>query len=275
MFDRYGETVRLTVEAVSGDVASLVGYQPFSAGHIAAAATAELRGKVALVRGVHNIDSETQVGLSECVVFSADLGAAEAILVPPLASALAVWESLHLELGDAAVWTTGAPLSDLIGQAALWRGAATSIALGDTASMAAELAVPHTERVDWSDQDSAAARFEKLIAGRPGFAGVDLSGRADVIDIFLEVIPRFGRLLLAGPAGDPVTIDFYKNVHRKGIVLAATTVEPALVFDSVGGADTRAQLGRAAAIVRNPKMALKCRRLLGAAQFRVGVSLGR
>ena len=260
------------VEAVSGEVAALAGYQPFSAGRIAAAATAELRGRVVLIRGVHNLDSEIQVHLPECVLLP-DLGPAEAVLAPPLASALAVWRRLHLELGDAAVWTAGTPLSALIGQAALWWGAGTGIALGDAASMAPELPVQHAELVDWSDQDTATARFEKLIAGRPGFAAIDLSGRADVIDILLEVIPRFGRLLLAGPAGDPVTIDFYKNVHRKGIVLATTTIEPAVIFDAVGGADVRSELGRAAAILKNTRMVTHCRRLLGTAQTRVGASV--
>ena len=64
---------------------------------------------------------------------------------------------------------------------------------------------------------------------------MELSGRAEVLDILLEMMPRWSRLLLAGPAGQPVTIDFYKNVHRKGAVIAAMDVEAGSIFDLVEG----------------------------------------
>jgi hypothetical protein len=274
MLDRHGETVRLRIEALSRDITALASFRPFSAGRINAG-TVDLRGTVALLPGVHEIDGETQAGVSDCLLLSNDIAASDAVLIPPLAAALAAWEKLQLELGEAAVWSAGAPLSELMGQVALWRGAGLAIALGDARSTASPLAVEHIERVDWTDQESAIARFEKLIDGKPGFAAVELSGRADVIDIFLEAIPRFGRLLLAGPAGDPVTIDFYKNVHRKGIVLSTTTLEPAMVFDPVAGVDLRAQIRRALAILRNPQMASHCRSLLGAGQSAVRVSVAR
>jgi len=105
---------------------------------------------------------------------------------------------------------------------------------------------------------------------------VDLSGRADVIDVLLEVIPRWGRLLLAGPAGTPVTIDYYRNVHRKGIVFATTVLEPSRVFDA--HSDVRSQVARACAILGNSRMAAQCSALLAyvpSAQGMAGLSLAR
>lgn len=257
MSDRGGNDLRVRIDATSGDVAALAGYAPFASGRIANSSD------VALVPGVQIVDSELVVHPSECVRVPGPLDPSLGILAPALASALSLWETLRLELGDAAAWTTGGPLSGLVGQVALWRGACPGIELG-AATDARELDERQTERVNWSDQDIATARLAELAARRPGFAAVDLSGRADVIDIFLEVIPRWGRLLLAGPAGAPVTIDFYKNIHRKGIVIAATTIEPAAIFTSSQDNAVLKQMGRAAAILRNPKMAARCRQLLGA-----------
>ena len=132
--------------------------------------------------------------------------------------------------------------SALVGRTALWRGACSSIELGASPS-------PHQaagqEFVDWSDAEAATTRLGSLTAGRPGFVSIDVSGRASVIDILLETIPMFGRLLLAGPVGDALTIDYYKNVHRKGIVLATTVLEPAQAFDPIAGVMVRGQLSRA------------------------------
>jgi hypothetical protein len=92
---------------------------------------------------------------------------------------------------------------------------------------------------------------------------VELSGRAEVLDILLEVMPRWTRLLLAGPAGKPVTIDFYKNVHRKGAVIAATDIESASIFDAVRGASVRVQIQAATHTLQNARMAHTCLSLLG------------
>jgi threonine dehydrogenase-like Zn-dependent dehydrogenase len=264
MSERYADDLRLSIEASSGDVEALAGYRPFAAGRVVAGpSTGRQRADVALFSGAHQPGSEVRARNSDCLLIPGDVDPQLAILVPPLASALAIWETLQLELGDAAVWTTGAPLSALVGQVALWRGACPGIALG-SATNTQERHAAHVDWIDGSDQESAAASLAAAVASRPGFAAVDLSGHAEVIDVLLEAIPRWGRLLLAGPAGAPVTIDFYKNVHRKGIVMATTTVEPASIFDGGVHADARAQIGRAIAILRNPAMSASCRRLLGA-----------
>jgi threonine dehydrogenase-like Zn-dependent dehydrogenase len=251
--------LRVHIQATSHDVSALAGGRPFAVGRTGSALDSEgHRAETVLVRGTHTADSEVNIQTSECVVLAAPLSAGLAILVPPLASALALWETLRLELGDAVVWTTGHPLSALVGQVALWRGACPAIELGSPADARAHSGT--TEFVDSAEQEDAAKRLARLVGARPGFAAVDLSGRADLIDTLLEVMPQWSRLLLAGPPGAPLTIDFYKNVHRKGATIACTTIEPSRVFDT--HSDVQQQVRRACEILRNPRLAQTCQALL-------------
>ena len=271
MSERSGDSVRVGIEVSSGDASALSGYRPYVAGTLTRPGVAGSQRTV-LVPGAHAPGSDIEAAAADCVMLPAALDPAKAVLVPAVAASLALWETLHLELGDAAVWTSGGPLSALVGQASLWRGACPGIELGAKSSVG--LDPRQVEHVELSDTEAAAARLATLVSARPGFAAVDLSGRADVIDVLLEVIPRWGRLLLAGPPGAPVTIDYYRNVHRKGIVLASTVLEPSSVFDSQS--EVRSQVVRACAVLGNPRMAAQCSALLGvvpSVQLRAGLSV--
>jgi len=271
MSERSGEPVRVRIEASAGDASALIGYRPYAAGALTRPGVPGTQRTV-LVPGAPAPGSDIEAAAADCVMLPSALDPALAVLVPAVAAALALWETLRLELGDAAVWTSGGPLSALVGQAALWRGACPGIELGAESSKS--LDPRQVEHVELTDSEAAAAKLASLISARPGFAAVDLSGRADVIDVLLEVIPRWGRLLLAGPPGTPVTIDYYRNVHRKGIVLASTVLEPSRVFDSQS--DVRSQVVRACAVLGNPRMAAQCGALLGvvpSVQARAGLSV--
>jgi hypothetical protein len=195
----------------------------------------------------------------KCLAVAAALEVTRALALPPLAAALSMWESLRLELGDAAVFTAGGALSTLAGQVALWRGGCPVLELGPAGAGA----TPGITHVDWTDPEEAARQLTGATGARPGFAAVELSGRAEVLDILLEMMPRWSRLLLAGPAGQPVTIDFYKNVHRKGAVIGAMDVEAGVVFDPVRGAAARALIPAATHILMNAHMAQTCLSLVG------------
>lgn len=248
------EQYRLIADATSADVESLRGYEPF-----AVARAADASARRFFIRGAATPGAEVSLPASECLPFPKDMDASRAILALPVASVLALWDIVSLELGEVAVWTAGSPLSALTGRAALWRGARSAIELGPSPSPDRAAG---QEFVDWSDAEAATTRLGGLITGCPGFVAVDLSGRAAVIDILLESIPTFGRLLLAGPVGDSLTIDYYKNVHRKGIVMATTVLEPTHAFDPIAGVIVRGQLSRAFELLRNPVTATQCRDLL-------------
>jgi hypothetical protein len=260
--DRLSSTVDLRVAGRSRDGAGFGAGAPYVVGYpVASEWSSAERGTGGLVLAPVDAEHDSVVRVSEtaCVRVAGSLDATRALALPPLAAALSLWESLRLELGDAAVFTSGSPLSALAGQVALWRGGCPVVELGPGESGSAS-AIP---RIDWSDPEAAARQLIEATSKRPGFAAVELSGRADVLDILLEMMPRWTRLLLAGPAGKPVTIDYYRNVHRKGAVIAATDVESASIFDLVRGAAVQAQIAAATQILLNARMAVRCLALLG------------
>jgi threonine dehydrogenase-like Zn-dependent dehydrogenase len=260
--NRLAPTLELRVAARSGDCDGFSVCKPYVVGHpVASESSSGGPGAGGLLLAPLDAAPGSLVKVSElsCLRITGSLDATRALAVPPLAVALSMWESLHLELGDAAVVTSGSPLSALAAQVALWRGGCPVVDLGPADSKS----VTDVPRIDWSDPEEAARQLTEATARRPGFAAVELSGRAEVLDILLEVMPRWTRLLLAGAAGKPVTIDFYKNVHRKGAVIAATDVEPASIFDVVHGAAVRDQIAAATAALQNTRMASRCLSLLG------------
>ena len=274
MSERFATEVRVRIDSTSDQVKALEGYESYAVGRLATAGTTRVDPVMVLVRGRHAVDSEAKVSSTDVVALSGSLDVSSALLVPPLATALALWNTLQLELGEAAVWTGGSPLSGLVGQVAVWRGACPAVELGPPATAGGDDAREQMDFIDWTDAESASAKLVDLAADTPGFAAVDLSGRADVIDSLLEAIPRWGRLLLAGPPGANVTIDFYKNVHRKGIIIASTVLEPAGVFDAAHP-EILTQVPRAIGVLSNSKMADRCSRLLGLSMARAAVSLAQ
>ena len=252
MCERPSATLELRVAARSRDYEGLGDGQPFVVGH-------SLTGGLMLAAVDAAQGAVVQIAETKCLAVAASLEVTRALALPPLAAALSMWESLRLELGDAAVFTSGGALSTLAGQVALWRGGCPVVELGPAGAGA----TPDITRIDWTDPEEAARQLTGATGARPGFAAVELSGRAEVLDILLETMPRWSRLLLAGPAGQPVTIDFYKNVHRKGAVIAAMDVEAGAVFDPIQGAAARAQIPAATQTLMNARMAQTCLSLLG------------
>ena len=148
---------------------------------------------------------------------------AAALLAPPLALALWVWERARLELGEAAAVAAGHPLSPLLAWIAVLRGGFPVLQLGGRAG------AEHVEVIDPAGPD-AADRLAGTLAARPGAALVDPSGRPEVADLLLEAMPRWGRLVLAGRAGAPMTFDVYRDVHLKGATVVALRLDPGLLF---------------------------------------------
>lgn len=165
---------------------------------------------------------------ASCFPVPSSLGAEEALLAVPLASALYLWDRLGLELGEVAVYTEGSDFADLIGQVAIWRGGLPVIRL-DHGSVGP--ALDQGECLSIADQEEALRRLQLRIKDKPGVAAVDLSGRPEIIDLILEVIPRWGRVMLAGRSQQRVTVDFYTNVHRKGAVLLCEAFDPLSILE--------------------------------------------
>lgn len=163
-----------------------------------------------------------------CFPVPPSLNSREALLAVPLAAALRVWDRLQLELGEVAVYTEGSDFADLIGQVGGWQGGLPVIRLNHNPVGAS---ADRGECLSISDPDEALRRLQARIKDKPGFAAVDLSGRPEIIDLLLEVMPRWGRLLLAGKAQQSLTVDFYNNVHRKGVSLFCEVFEPVSILE--------------------------------------------
>lgn len=196
--------------------------------------------------------SEVFLDESHCVAVPPALEASAALLAPPLGLALWMWDRLRLELGELAVYTEGDVFSPLVGQVGLWRGGCPVIRLSGDADHASQ---PGIEVLTTSDPEGAARELRDRIKEKPGFAAIDLSGRPEIIDLFLEVMPRWGRMMLAGGTREPLTVDFYNNVHRKGVLLLTSVFDPTRVFQEEWG---ETYLTSAFRILQNTEMAAIC-----------------
>lgn len=199
--------------------------------------------------------SEVLLDESQCVAVPTALEAGAALLAPPLALALWMWDRLRLELGELAVYTDGDFFSPLVGQVGLWRGGCPVVRLSGDADHGPLAGI---DVLPTSDLEGVTRELRDRIKEKPGFAAIDLSGRPEVIDLFLEVLPRWGRMMLAGGTRDPLTVDFYNNVHRKGVLLLTSVFDPTRVFQEEWG---ETYLTSAFRILQNREMAAACARV--------------
>jgi hypothetical protein len=166
------------------------------------------------------------------VVVPGSIDAPTALQAPSLALALWMWDQLKLELGDVALVSGDDAFAALIAQAAVWRGGCPVIRVSAAGAPPAAGAI---DVMSIADPEVTARDLRARIAGKPGFAAVELTGRASAIDVLFEIMPRWGRMMLAGGARETLTIDFYNNVHRKGMLLLTGVVEPARALDESWG----------------------------------------
>jgi threonine dehydrogenase-like Zn-dependent dehydrogenase len=241
--------VDILLERKSSSEEALKNCSPFGVGRVVSSRPKDLassNGGLVLVRIAGSEGSEIAVKKTDCIPIPNDLDIRLAIWIPALAFALWIWEKLSLELGDVAVYSGGTPFSELVGQVALRRGGCPVIRLGNHVS---EDLNPGTETLSLEDPVFAVEKLKLRIAGKTGFAAVDLSGLPEIIDVILEALPRWGRVMLLGFESRPVTIDFYKNVHYKGAVILSGVFDPSLVFAK--DPELVAQLPRAIRILRS------------------------
>jgi hypothetical protein len=198
--------------------------------------------------------SQALVERSSCIRLPDGLDVRRALAVPMLATALWAWDELDLELGDASVYTTGSALERMIGCVAIWRGALPVARLGNDGTRV----LSGTQPIAAADPHAAMRQLAETVRAAPGFAAIDLTGRGEVLDILLEVAPRWGRILLGAPTSSRLTVDFYNNVHRKGTYLRTARLDPLLVFDSTYAATRLPHVARAIRILADDELAARC-----------------
>jgi hypothetical protein len=195
---------------------------------------------------------EVQVTAERVADLPPALDANAARLVPLVATALGAWESLGLELGEVALVTGDGPAARLMAVAATWFGACPVLRLGASDA----LTLPGIETLPAGEFGPAA--LGARLKTRPGVVVIELSGRPDVVDLILEAIPMFTRVLFAGPPGHRLTVDFYVNVHRKGLLLRSSTLAPASSVAAAWAGDAGQRCARAARFLTVPARLAEC-----------------
>lgn len=164
---------------------------------------------------------DVDIDPATALVLPTSLAPSAAILLPLAVEALRAWDTLHTEIGAAALVTTGTPWSPVLLEAARWYGAVpVPLDTGGEVEGGTEM----------KDGDTV-SRLRSSLDRYGAVSAVELTGRADMVDLLLEAITRQSRVLFAGTSREPLTIDFYVNVHRKGLHLASTVLSPEKVFD--------------------------------------------
>jgi len=248
--------MRVRAEAHSDHAAALRAFQPFALGRLIEARDGGRwsPGDRVLVRSADPKAEEVEAMASACVRVPDELASADALLIPPTAQALRVWRRLRLEIGEAALFTDGDGLADFIGLIAMWHGGLPVIRL-TTGQADREF-----ETVSITDENAAVERLRSLTANAPGLAAVDLSGSGNISAILLEALPRWGRLMLAGPCPEPFTTAFYTDIHRKGaLVCSAGDLDSIFTDPSLWNVEVR----NACRLLMHPERATKLRACLG------------
>lgn len=165
---------------------------------------------------------EVSIPESELLRLPAGLDADRLELTLPLAVTLNSLNDLGIELGTTLICTGGHAFSQLAALAAGWRGAIPVVALTDKGDTSWP---PGVEILDTADPERALETLKQRLEKQPDVAVLELSGRAEIVDICFEAIPYWARMMLAADSSEPVTIDFYNNLHRKGVVLSTGSLD--------------------------------------------------
>jgi len=176
--------------------------------------------------------SEVEIDAGRCIAIPSGLGSEQALELPALAWSLWAWDQLDLELGEFAIYCPGSPFDHLVGAAALLYGALPVIQIG-TADYEPAAGV---QVISSSDTGVLIGEVRERTKSSVGVAAIDLSGKAEITDVLFEGLPRASRLMLAAYQGAPLNIDFYNNVHRKGVLLRNALCDPLALLDAPASA---------------------------------------
>src|SRR6266498_3907218 len=259
--------MRVRAEGYSDHSTPLTRFTPFVVGRLVEAhdGGSWSKGDRVLVSAPDSRVEEVEAAACACVRVPDGLASADALLIPPTAQALRVWRRLRLEIGEAAVLTDGDGLADFIGLVAMWHGGLPVIRLTSRQTAG------DVEIVNISDAPLALERLRSLTAHAPGLAAVDLSGSGEILAMLLEALPRWGRLMLAGPCPEPFTTAFYTDIHRKGVVVCSDGDLDSMFSDpSEWNVDVR----NACRLLMEPKRAAKLRACLPERPLTVASSVG-
>ena len=200
--------------------------------------------------------SSIEIPADRCFALPSDMPLDRAVVVPPLAFALWIWDVAGLELGETAVYSSGSAVDGLVARVAEWRCGGQVIRLDfDNAEYAATSEIVS---ISGLDPQHAIDRLSQAMSAAPGTVAALMTDRAAAADIILQSIPLWGRVVVASQSTEAATIDFYNNVHRKGCRILSVPGLTEELFDEPWNRLARPHVSRAIRILQNDRLAIQC-----------------
>lgn len=192
----------------------------------------------------------------KCIPLDESLPEERAMRVPALALALAISDAAALELGEVAVFTSGAAHESVVATVAQWRTCRDVIRLRlhDGLSVCA----PGVREVDGTDPQRAIELIRTEANSAAGYAAIVLSPQPEALDVLLEAMPIWGRLVFGATSSSRATIDFYNNVHRKGVRMVSVPSTTRFIFEARARPEVAALVERAMRILTCDDLAAVC-----------------
>jgi len=210
-------------------------------------------GQEVLAPAARTVSGHIEVDARCCIPIPERMPADRAMAVPRLAVALAICETVTLELGDLPICTTGTNNLQIIATVCRWRTGREVLVL-DLHDGPVAAGLGH-RRIDGMDPQRAIDEITRASASVPGLASIVLSRKSEAVDILLEAMPMWARMIIASQGTESATIDFYNNVHRKGANLVTGPASPAFLFEPRANADLLPLIERAVRILRCDELA--------------------
>jgi hypothetical protein len=191
-----------------------------------------------------------------CIPLHQSLPDEQAMRIQALALALAICDAADLELGEVAVYTSGVAHESIVATVAQWRTARDAIRLRLQEDALA--CPPGVQDVDGADPQRALEVIRMTASHAPGFAAIVLSPQPEALDVLLEAMPMWGRLVIGSASSAPATIDFYNNIHRKGVRMVSVPSSARFIFEAPARADRTTLIERAIRILTCEDLAAAC-----------------
>jgi hypothetical protein len=202
---------------------------------------------------LENLPGEKEVSLSkdEIIVLPENIETSLLHLILTLAFALFNLQKMKLELGETVLISGDSYTAKIFAKTALFNGALKVIQLGNNSIKSENVNfIPFLKE----DPDKSIKEVLDLMENSKGFIAVDLSGDPNIIDIILEIIPVWGRLLFAHAHTKNITVDYYNNLHRKGILTYSTINNTEKVFNELKRQRNQQFILNACRILDNKRM---------------------
>lgn len=166
-----------------------------------------------------------------------------------LAQALWVWDIAGLEAGELAIVAGTTPAPAMIARVGMWRSGRRVVALPRDHR---QRQPDHwAENLDPADQPATLQRLSAAAAEAPGAAAIVCDANSTLLELVLEAMPAWGRIVLAGETGEPATVDFYNNVHRKGCRILSAPSTPMQMSEEPWRHERAAHLARAIRLIES------------------------